>query len=493
MPRAGCLGLLIEEPGMNISLRTMVAVAVFLLPKESPAVDPVLRDVIVSGDPAKRINVVFIAGGYTEEEKGSFEYLASRIPERGFERISPFREYRRFFNFYSVWAPSNERGISTGDTTVDNYWGSKRSGICTSIERIDDLNEYLDANIPEWDLGILVYRDTDRRGHHTCARRITVTPDKIKKPGDNKEWEQLNVIFHEFGHLISSLSDKHTLLSGCKTLASTPYEEHVSEPNLGKVAVGYYPTVPRAEAPQIINRAFNVSSIDDLPWKLWIDPSTPVPTPLTEEYENTVGAFKDCAGKYLPTQKCKMNGVYDDFCPICREALILGFYQFCHPVDSVLPAAGSTVTLDGSGSKMLSMIPMREHASSLRFVWTLNGTPISIENDTLVDLSALSLNVGDHTLACEVKDTSNWIRTYPEHELLSWSGSWQLKVTEEATSVLHRSRLTENTIKGMEPGDFRFFQPDGREIRNPEKFLTKKRGRQVLIIKFERGCRKTVF
>lgn len=469
-----------------------VAVLALSLFRVTVAVEPVLEEVLVTGDPAKRINVVFIAGGYTEEERGSFEYLAKRIPERGFERISPFREYHRFLNFYSVWAPSNERGISNQDTTVDNYWGSKRSGICTSIGRLDELNEYLGSNLPEWDLGIFVYRDTDKRGHHTCARRITVTPDRIKKPGDNKEWEQLNVIFHEFGHLISSLSDKHTLLSGCKTLASMPHEVPVSEPALGKAAVGYYPTVPRSEAPQVINRAFNISSLDDLPWKIWVDPSTPIPTPFTDEYKDVVGAFKDCAGKILPTQKCKMNGVYSDFCPICREALILGFYQFCHPVDSVTPASGSTITLDGSGPRMLSMMPMPINASSLKFDWTLNESPVQFMNDTLIDLSQLSLNVGDHTLSCEVRDTSDWIRTYRDHELLRWSGTWHLTVTEEATSVRDRINQTNYSIKEMKAGGFDLFMPDGRRIRNPKQFIVNKAGRQLLIIEAEGRCRKII-
>jgi hypothetical protein len=123
----------------------------------------------------------------------------------------------------------------------------------------------------------------------------------------------------------------------------------------------------------------------------------------------------------------------------------------------------------------------------------LNEVPVEFDNDTLVDLSQLSPGVGSHTLTCEVRDTSDWIRTYRDHELLQWSGTWNLTVTEEATSARHhRGNPTSYSLRDMKAGEFDLYMPDGRRIKNPKQFSVKEGGRQLLIIKTDGRCRKLI-
>jgi hypothetical protein len=61
--------------------------------------------------------------------------------------------------------------------------------------------------------------------------------------------------------------------------------------------------------------------------------STPVPTPVSEEYENTIGVFEGggyvAKGVYRPYIDCTMKSVkYDAFCPVCKRAIqqMIDFY-----------------------------------------------------------------------------------------------------------------------------------------------------------------------
>ena len=57
-----------------------------------------------------------------------------------------------------------------------------------------------------------------------------------------------------------------------------------------------------------------------------IDPSTPIPTPRTTEYENKTGVFEGggymAKGIYSPMEDCRMkSNKPDNFCPVCQEAI----------------------------------------------------------------------------------------------------------------------------------------------------------------------------
>ena len=73
----------------------------------------------------------------------------------------------------------------------------------------------------------------------------------------------------------------------------------------------------------------NITTLKDLDkkdWKKMIQSGTPIPTPETEEYRNTVGAFEGggymSKGVYRPFQTCLMREFTTDrFCPVCTHAI----------------------------------------------------------------------------------------------------------------------------------------------------------------------------
>ena len=115
------------------------------------------------------------------------------------------------------------------------------------------------------------------------------------------------VLTHEFGHAFGGLADEYYT-------SSTAYVKH---PDLKYELI----------EPNVTNL------IDfDSKWKHMIDKNTPVPTPDTEEYDNTIGVFE--GGRYLekgiyrPVRNCRMKSNTADFCPVCQSVLsdMIRFY-----------------------------------------------------------------------------------------------------------------------------------------------------------------------
>ncbi|MEI6455939.1 MAG: M64 family metallopeptidase, partial [bacterium] len=68
-------------------------------------------------------------------------------------------------------------------------------------------------------------------------------------------------------------------------------------------------------------------------WKSLVAPETPLPTPRTDPYKNTVGMFEgggyESKGIYSPMMDCKMNSIgAAEFCPACNQAIkkMIDFY-----------------------------------------------------------------------------------------------------------------------------------------------------------------------
>ncbi len=113
---------------------------------------------------------------------------------------------------------------------------------------------------------------------------------------------------HEFGHAFAGLGDEY-------------YSSEVAVED-------FYPLEVEPWEPNITTLAHFSSK-----WQNMVSHSTPVPTPATEEFENTVGVYEGggyvAKGVYRPYIDCTMKSVkYDAFCPVCKRAIqrMIDFY-----------------------------------------------------------------------------------------------------------------------------------------------------------------------
>ncbi|MCK5839807.1 MAG: peptidase M64 [Bacteroidales bacterium] len=260
-------------------------------------------DVHISGDPSKNVDIVFLPDGYTNDEMGLFIKDCQQFAEHLFQ-FSPFKENSDNFNIRGILAPSEDQG---NDIPADSVW--KRSIVSTSFYTFDS-ERYcmtrdnktvrdLAANVPYDQIYILVNQAKYGGGgiyNHYC---VSV----------NSNEKAAKIFVHEFGHGFAGLGDEYYT-------SSVAYSD-------------FYPLNIEPWEPNI------TTMVDfDKKWKHLLAKKTPIPTPDTEEYFQTLGVFEGggyaAKGVFRPAHDCLMNSFEgDEFCGACKEAIqkMIDFYS----------------------------------------------------------------------------------------------------------------------------------------------------------------------
>jgi hypothetical protein len=254
-----------------------------------------------SGDPASKIDVVFIPDGFTAAEMDKFRE-AVKVFTKGLFDTPPFTAAADEFNCWLVEAPSAESGtdipargiykntlLSTGFYTFD----SERYNMTFDIKSVRDVA----ANVPYDNIVILVNSDKYGGGgvynYYGCFTAF------------NKQ--SVGVFVHEFGHTFTWLADEYYT-------SDVAYQDYID--------MTVEPIQP------------NVTNLVDFgkKWKKMVKSGTPIPTPRKQEFQGILGAYEgglySAKGIYSPMAKCKMNWLGDPFCPVCTKTItdMIGYY-----------------------------------------------------------------------------------------------------------------------------------------------------------------------
>ncbi|KAL1748170.1 IgA peptidase M64-domain-containing protein [Schizophyllum fasciatum] len=92
---------------------------------EAPPLE--IRALSQSGDPANRVDMVFFADGYTEDEKDKFFEDATWLSEDITANVT-FNTVKPLLNFWAAFTASNASGIGTKGTQLDTVYGLYRPG-----------------------------------------------------------------------------------------------------------------------------------------------------------------------------------------------------------------------------------------------------------------------------------------------------------------------------------------------------------------------------
>lgn len=253
-------------------------------------------DVIYSGPSEKTIDMAILSEGYTADQKELFENDCRQFAE-AILSFSPFKENRRRFNFRAVWVPSEESGVSMPG---EGYWRNTALGAkfytfySERYQIVDDFQRVRDvaAAVPYDYIYILTSSQKYGGGGIYNFYGISSTAD----PSNH-----IKVYVHEFAHLFMGLADEYVggAEEGMYDLDSEPWEENIT----------------------------TLKEFDRKQWSRMIDDKTPIPTPPTSRYENTLGVFEGGGynekGIYRPAMKCLMNSFagVEEFCPVCKMSL----------------------------------------------------------------------------------------------------------------------------------------------------------------------------
>jgi hypothetical protein len=259
-------------------------------------------DILISGDPSIKADIIIIPEGYTKEELEKFKKDAEKFAGYLFNS-SPFKENKNKFNIRAVMAPSEESGT---DVPGKNIW---KKTLLNSNFYTFDLDRYLmthdnktvrdvAANAPYDNIYIIV--NTSMYGGGAIYNHYAVCVSDSK-------YEEY-VFVHEFGHNFASLADEY-------------YDSETTY-------IDFYPLDVEPLDPNL------TTLVDfDSKWKNMVDESTPIPTPDEEEYRGKVGVFEGGGyvnkGVYRPQYDCTMKSLsVDNFCKVCEKAIIemIDFY-----------------------------------------------------------------------------------------------------------------------------------------------------------------------
>jgi hypothetical protein len=247
-----------------------------------------------NGDPAEKVDLVFLPEGYTAEEMDKFDADARRFMEAMFQ-TAPFDARRNDFNVWAIHLISEESGTDkSGEGIFRNT--ALNSGFYTfGLQRYlttPDIKSIRDAvwDVPCDAIVILVNSKTYGGGGVYNFYAIG-TADNART---------IAVFMHEFGHSFAGLADEYfqsdVAYNDFYNLNIEPWE-----PNLTTLV------------------DFNAK------WKNMLLPNVPIPTPTDGEYAGNLGVFEGggyvTKGMYRPMNHCLMRD-YAPFCPACVNTIL---------------------------------------------------------------------------------------------------------------------------------------------------------------------------
>jgi hypothetical protein len=253
------------------------------------------HQIVYSGDPSQKLDIVFLSDGYTSDEMPKFIADVKRFAG-DMQKWKPYNKLADKINVWAVEAPSQESGT---DFPEKNIWKNTvlNSEFYTfNIERYLTTEDYktvrdIASCVPYDQICILV--NTDKYGGGGIYNFYTLFA------ANNTYSEYL--FMHEFGHGFVCLADEY-------------YDPDVAYHNYYNIFTEPY----EANITTLINFKSK--------WQDMVSPGVPVPTPADSIYFGKVGAFEGAGymakGIYRPAWDCSMRSVsFNNFCPACRRAI----------------------------------------------------------------------------------------------------------------------------------------------------------------------------
>ncbi len=301
--------------------------------REAPDPRDWVYEAMRNGEPGDKVDLVFVAEGYTAEDRDKFKADVDRVTGWLFS-YEPYRHLKTSFNVSGVFRPSAERAMDEPrqnvyrKTTLGASFNTFDTDRYMLVENNHRLRE-IAARVP-YDTLVILVNSTRYGGGGIYGDYCITTVDHAR----SKE-----VFIHEFGHSFAGLADEY-------------YSSDVAYND-------FYPKGVEPLEP-------NITALLDpanLKWKDLVTPGVPIPTPYGKEerealqaerrkaqqagdeaavkalasrlaelderlasLRDVVGAFEGAGyaskGLYRPAWYCLMiSSPRDEFCPVCRRAI----------------------------------------------------------------------------------------------------------------------------------------------------------------------------
>jgi hypothetical protein len=221
--------------------------------KEQPGKGVKVIDILTSGDPHHKADIVFIAEGYTSDDEQKLRSDLDRFTRTFFSQ-EPYKSNKDGFNIYCAFKPSEESGCDepshgvykkTAISASFDSLGSERYLLTEDNKALRDVA----AHVP-YDALVVIVNHKRYGGGGIYNLYCTFTSDN--------QWQEY-LFLHEFGHSFAGLGDEYYT-------SSVAYNEFYPR--------GVEPTEP------------NITALLDpknLKWKGLATPGIEIPTPWEKE------------------------------------------------------------------------------------------------------------------------------------------------------------------------------------------------------------------
>ncbi len=277
----------------NLLFQTTIDPSDIFINREKRPSYPVTT-ILHHGDPANKVDLVFVAEGYTEAEMGKFRRDAVRFADCLFE-TKPYSDRKGDFNVWAVESPSEESGV---DIPGENIW--KNTALNAHFYTFG-IDRYLTTpdlfavrnrvwNVPCDVVYVIVNSDVYGGGGIYNYYGLSTADHDLSGP----------VFIHELGHAFAGLADEYftseVAYNDFYHLKNEPWEPNITT---------------------LVNFAAK--------WKDMLLVETSIPTPDIWENENKLGVYEGggyaSKGIYRPMIQCRMRSNHSEFCPVCQRAI----------------------------------------------------------------------------------------------------------------------------------------------------------------------------
>ncbi|MFO1078801.1 MAG: M64 family metallopeptidase [Planctomycetota bacterium] len=273
---------------------------------------------VENGPSSNRVDVVVMGDGYALDDQNEFEDIARTVADV-FRKEKVLDEYFTYHNFVRVNLLSKDQGVTgfgrTKDTALGGYIAGQvqgQVGVDTGkatrmLDMLDEHDGYAIAIVKAGSMG------TGGGGIAAIGGRADAT------------------LVHEWGHAFGGLSDEYSTFTG-----------HRGSPR----------------------DTINVSTTDDetkVPWRHFVAAKYP-----------GVGAYRGADGRIKGAWKPTSGGCIMEsggqWCPVCRERMVLQIYRRVDPIEDVEPAPTEQPIAGKGGVKFaVSVLEPKTHRLDVRF------------------------------------------------------------------------------------------------------------------------------
>ncbi|MFB9909306.1 M64 family metallopeptidase [Allokutzneria oryzae] len=374
-----------RRTGLICALAVALTSLVATVPARAQPADPpgTVVPVQVTGDPAKRFNLVIVPDGYTAAELPKFrEHVDKHL--NVLWTIEPFKSYRSYLNVYTVEVASPESGVSCDpDITSPQrktplgmaFWGGCDPNGVRRLLTVDNaaVNRYADlvTGTSGGNRQLLAIANSDTYGGAGGAYATASGGNALSAL----------ITPHELGHSLGKLDDEYDYLQrgvrgGTYTGAEPPSVHHTLL------------TEQEMKAQQ-------------KKWWRWLgEPS---------ESGGVIGRYEaglyNSKGIWRPSAHSMMKTLGYYFDQPSRERMVEKL------------SAKTAVLQDGTpdaqpigADRVVWVEPLHPISHRLDVNWTLDGKPLHTNGNRAVDLAALKLDPGTHTLTATVVDPTEFVR-----------------------------------------------------------------------------------